>query len=161
MISRDRFEVILESISKGTAIENARNRLEMIFSAIAEKIGTGGGGGGGGSTITRTTLGTYDVTQTQSNITTLDMSTYDYLEITFALNDSFGVDTTKYNWSCAYIYYYSEGGRFYAPLFATTSSSPTYKTILAHFGSSTTIVLDDGVANSLHIAKVVGVKVGE
>lgn len=44
MISRDRLEVILESISKGEKISNVRNRLEMIFSAIAEKIGEGGGG---------------------------------------------------------------------------------------------------------------------
>lgn len=154
MISRDRFEVILESISKGTAIENARNRLEMIFSAIAEKIGTGGGG----STVTRTTLGEYDVTKTQSIITTIDMSEYDYLEITFAKNDTFAT-SIKYDWCCTYIYYYSADGRIYAPMFATTSSSPTYKTILAHFGSPTTIVLDDGVDNSLHIKKVVGVKI--
>ena len=155
MITRDRFEKIMDAIASGTAISNARNRFELICSAIAEAIGNAGGGG---STVTRTTLGTYDVTQTQSTITTLDMSTYDYLEITFAKNDTFAT-STKYDWSCTYIYYYSEGGRFYAPMFQTTSSSPTYKTILAHFESPTSILLDDGVGDSLHIAKVVGVKI--
>lgn len=156
MITRDRFEKIMDAIASGTAISNARNRFELICSAIAEAIGNAGGGG---STVTRTTLGEYDVTQTQSSITTLDMSEYDYLEITFAMNDTFAT-STKYDWCCTYIYYYSADGRFYAPMFQTTSSAPTYKTILAHFGSATTIVLDDGVGNSLHIKKVVGVKIG-
>lgn len=156
MITRDRFEKIMDAIASGTAISNARNRFELICSAIAEAIGNAGGGGG--STVTRTTLGTYDVTQTQSNITTLDMSEYDYLEITFAKNDSYG-SATNYDWSFTGIYYYSEDGHFYCPMFTTTSASPTYKTILAHFGSATTIVLDDGPGNSLHIAKVVGVKI--
>lgn len=155
MISRDRFEVILESISKGNAISNARNRFELICSAIAEAIGNAGGGG---STVTRTTLGEYDVTKTQSSITTLDMSGYDYLEITFAINDAYGSET-KYNWCCTNIYYYAADGRFYTPFFTNTSTSPTYKTVLAHFGSPTTIVLDYGPGNSLHIAKVVGVKI--
>ena len=155
MITRDRFEKIMDAIASGTAISNARNRFELICSAIAEAIGNAGSGGG--STVIRTTLGEYDVTQKQSSITTLDMSEYDYLEITFAKNDSFST-STKYDWCCTYIYYYSEDGRFYAPMFLTTSSSPTYQTILAHFGSPTTIVLDDGVGNSLNIKKVVGVK---
>ena len=156
MITRDRFEKIMDAIASGTAISNARNRFELICSAIATAIGNAGGGG---STVTRTTLGTYDVTQTQSSVTTLDMSGYDYLEITFALNDTFGPTSTKYDWCCTYIYYYSADGRLYAPIFSTVSASPTYKTILAHFGSATTIVLDDGVAGSLHIKKVVGVKI--
>lgn len=45
MITRDRFEVILNAISTGEAITNARNRLELLFSKIAEKIGESGGGG--------------------------------------------------------------------------------------------------------------------
>ena len=155
MITRDRFEKIMDAIASGTAISNARNRFELICSAIAEAIGNAGGGG---STVTRTTLGTYDVTQTQSSITTLDMSEYDYLEITFAMNDTYGT-STKYDWCCTYIYNYSADGRLYAPIFATVSSSPNYKTVLAHFGSATTIVLDSGPSNSLCIAKVVGVKI--
>lgn len=45
MITRDRFEVILNAISTGEAITNARNRLELLFSKIAVKIGESGGGG--------------------------------------------------------------------------------------------------------------------
>lgn len=45
MISRDRFELILEAIANGEALASTRNRLEVIFSKIAEKIGTSGGGG--------------------------------------------------------------------------------------------------------------------
>lgn len=155
MITRDRFEKIMDAIASGTAISNARNRFELICSAIATAIGNAGGGG---STVTRTTLGEYDVTQTQSSVTTLDMSGYDYLEITFAMNDTYG-SATKYDWCCTNIYNYSADGRFYAPIFATVSASPTYKTVLAHFGSATTIVLDSGPNNSLNIKKVVGVKI--
>lgn len=46
MITRERFEVILNSIANGEPIANARNRLELLFSAIAEKIGSSGSGGG-------------------------------------------------------------------------------------------------------------------
>lgn len=43
MITRDRFEKILDAIASGTPIANARNRFELICSAIAEKIGNSGG----------------------------------------------------------------------------------------------------------------------
>lgn len=41
---RDRFEILLDSISKGIAVINPRTRFEELMSAIAVKIGESGGG---------------------------------------------------------------------------------------------------------------------
>ena len=43
MIPRNRLEVILKAISTGTVINDARNRFELIMSAIADKISHSGG----------------------------------------------------------------------------------------------------------------------
>ena len=43
MIPRNRLEVILKAISTGTVISDARNRFELIMSAIADKISHSGG----------------------------------------------------------------------------------------------------------------------
>ena len=43
MIPRNRLEVILKAISTGTVITDARNRFELIMSAIADKISHSGG----------------------------------------------------------------------------------------------------------------------
>lgn len=47
MSVRNRLEVMLDSIATLTPIENPRNRLEILVSAIAQAIGGAGGGGGG------------------------------------------------------------------------------------------------------------------
>ena len=156
MISRDRFEVILESISKGTAIENARNRLEMIFSAIAEKIGTGGGGGG--STITREVIGEYESPSSQYTYieTTKPMSDYDYLEIEFEVATTYASAThTIRNYEIAH---YVEGGSG-RTIFSTSASSSGLSPIMWDYTNSTKISIVYGYGNSLNIKKITGIKI--
>ena len=158
MISRDRFEVILESISKGTAIENARNRLEMIFSAIAEKIGTGGGGGGGGSTITREVIGEYESPSSQYTYieTTKPMSDYDYLEIEFEVATTYASAThTIRNYELAH---YVEGGSG-RTILSTTSASSGLSPIMWDYTNSTKITIVYGYGNALNIKKITGIKI--
>lgn len=154
MISRDRFEVILESISKGTAISNARNRFELICSAIAEAIGNAGGGG---TTVTREVIGTYDSPSTQYTYieTTKPMSDYDYLEIEFEVSVTYAsVAHTVRNIEIAY---YDEGksGR---TILSTTTSSAGLSPIMWDYTNSTKISLVYGYGNALNIKKITGVK---
>lgn len=73
MISRDRFEKILEAISTGVPLNDARNRFEMICSKIAEKIG--GGGGVSGVSLETVWTGTFAYGTPVTIPDTVDMTT--------------------------------------------------------------------------------------
>jgi hypothetical protein len=158
MISRDRFEVILNAIANGTPITNARNRLEKIFSAIAENMG---GGGGGGSAITREVIGTYDLSNIgqvpqASCVTTKSMSDYDAIEITFTGADGYAGVVKNVDFVNT-IEYIADGGVMgILPLMGQGSVYSIY----GKFDSDTTITLLNSHNGSLNIRQIVGIKYG-
>ncbi len=157
MISRDRFEVILNAIANGTPIANARNRLEKIFSAIAENMG----GGGGGSAITREAIGTYDLSNIAqvpqaSCVTTRSMADYDALEITFTGADGYAGVVKNVDFVNT-IEYIADGGIMgILPLMGQGSVYSIY----GKFDSDTTITLLNSQNGSLNIRQIVGIKYG-
>lgn len=154
MITRDRFEKIMDAIASGTAISNARNRFELICSAIAEAIGNAGGGG---TTVTRDVIGTYDSPSSQYTYieTTKDMSDYDYLEITFKWTGTWSTSTVDvYQTDIAS---YVEGG-YGQTAIPTTSSSTGLSPIRWEYTNSKKLSMIFGYGNSLWISKIVGVK---
>lgn len=154
MITRDRFEKIMDAIASGTAISNARNRFELICSAIAEAIGSAGGGG---TTVTRDVIGEYDSPSSQYTYieTTKPMSDYDYLEIEFEVSVTYS-STAHIVRNCE-IVHYAEGksGR---TVLTTSSSSAGLSPIMFDFTNSTKISLVYGYGNALNIKKITGVK---
>lgn len=154
MITRDRFEKIMDAIASGTAISNARNRFELICSAIAEAIGSAGGGG---TTVTREVIGEYDSPSSQYTYieTTKSMSDYDYLEIEFEVAIQYSSVTHTIR-NCE-IAHYAEGksGR---TILSTSSSSAGLSPIVWDYTNSTKISIVYGYGNSLNIKKITGVK---
>lgn len=152
MITRDRFEKIMDAIASGTAIANARNRFELICSAIATAIGSAGGGG---TTITKEVIGTYDNPSTQTSYieTTKDMSDYDYLEITFKWSGQWAsapVDVYRIE-ICQYV----EGK---CGMTVLSSGNGTSNPVRWEYTNSKKLSAIYGPANSLWISKIVGVK---
>lgn len=155
MITRDRFEKIMDAIASGTAISNARNRFELICSAIAEAIGNAGGGGG--TTVTRDVIGEYDSPSSQYTYieTTKPMSDYDYLEIEFEVTVQYAsVNHIVHN--CEIIPYAE--GKSGRTVLSTSSSSAGLSPIMWDFTNSTKISIVYGYGNALNIKKITGVK---
>lgn len=157
MITRDRFEKIMNAIASGTAIANARNRFELICSAIAEAIGNAGGGG---TTVIRDVIGTYDSPSSQYTYieTTKDMSDYDYLEITFKWTGTWSTSTVDVYQTVIATY---EEGKYGQTVIPTTSSSTGLSPIRWEYTNSKKLSTTFGYGNSLWISKIVGVKYTE
>lgn len=155
MITRDRFEKIMDAIASGTAISNARNRFELICSAIATAIGNAGSGGAG---VTKEVIGEWtiptDGTYFQNSYTTTKpMSDYDYLIITV---ETFQSTVLSFN---DIIAEYSAGNRLaYIKPANLGSSSAGVQWVICTFTDSTTITVNEGPANSGWITKIVGIK---
>lgn len=154
MITRDRFEKIMDAIASGTAISNARNRFELICSAIAEAIGSAGGGG---TTVTRDVIGTYDSPSSQYTYieTTKDMSDYDYLEITFKWTGQWSSATVDVYQTAIASYVEGKYGQTVIP---TTSGSAGLTPVRWEYTNSKKLTTTFGPGNSLWISKIVGVK---
>lgn len=154
MITRDRFEKIMDAIASGTAISNARNRFELICSAIAEAIGNAGGGG---TTVTREVIGEYESPSSQYTYieTTKDMSDYDYLEITLKWSGQYAsADVDVYQ---TVIATYVEGKNGTA-IIPTSSSSAGLSPVRWTYTNSKKLTTVFGPSNSMWISKIVGVK---
>lgn len=158
MITRDRFEKIMDAIASGTAISNARNRFELICSAIATAIGNAGGGGG----VTKDVIGEWTIPTDgtyfkNSYTTTKSMADYDYLIVTVeTFQSGSGVTLTAFN---DHIVEYSEGNRLAIPKPASLgSTSAQLNWVMCTFTDSTTITVNEGPSNSGWITKIVGIK---
>lgn len=155
MITRDRFEKIMDAIASGTAISNARNRFELICSAIAEAIGNAGGGGG--TTVIRDVIGTYDSPSTQYDYieTTKDMSDYDYLEITFKWSGQWASAPVDAYQIVNVPYVEGSCGQTSIP---TTSANTGILPVRWEYTNSKKLTKIFGPNNVLWISKIVGVK---